>query len=143
MNPIDRILGFVLSEFVTPASGSAGVNRRSRSVKPIILLITAGLVVAGCCSTENEIQHLSTSDLQLRRYELMYCLSMTRMSWDKRPWQSNAYDDVKDDLEEKEAIEREITRRGVTDYHWPPSVTYRYVHDHCHCQCWVATLSNR
>ena len=109
-------------------------------VKQIILIITAGLVVAGCCSTENEIQHLSTSDLQLRRYELMYCLSMTRMSWDKQPWQSHAYDDVKDDLEEKEAIEREITRRGVTDYHWPPSVTYRYVHDHCHCQCWVATL---
>jgi hypothetical protein len=101
-------------------------------VKQIILLITAGLVVAGCCSTENEIQHLSTSDLQLRRYELMYCLTMMRMS--------NAYDDVKDDLEEKEAIELEITRRGVTDYHWPPSETYRYVHDHCHCQRWVATL---
>jgi hypothetical protein len=57
--------------------------------------------VAGCCSTQNEIQHLSTSDLQLRRYELNYCLGMTRMSWDKRPWQSNAYDEVKDDLEEK------------------------------------------
>ena len=70
----------------------------------------------------------------------MYCLSMARVGWDKRPWQSNAYDDVNDDLGEKEAIEREITRRGVTDYYWPPSVTYRYVHDHCHCQCWVATL---
>jgi hypothetical protein len=43
----------------------------------------------------------------------MYCLSMTRMSWDKRPWQSNAYDEVRDDLEEKEAIEQEITRRGL------------------------------
>ena len=106
-------------------------------MKQVILVIIAGLVVAGCCSTENEIQHLSTSDLQLRRYELKYCLSMARTSWDKRPWQSNAYDDVKDDLEEKEAIEREITRRGVTDYHWPPSVTSRYVRDHCH---WVATL---
>jgi hypothetical protein len=70
----------------------------------------------------------------------MYCLSMTRMSWDNRPWQSNAYDDVKADLEEKEAIEREIARRGVTAYHWPPSVTYRYTRDHCHCQCWVVTL---
>ena len=109
-------------------------------MKQIIPLITAGLVVAGCCSTQNEIQHLSTSDLQLRRYELNYCLSMTRRSWDKRPWQSNAYDEVKDDLAEKEAIEREITRRGVTDYHWPPSVTYRYVHDHCHCQSWIAIL---
>ena len=111
------------------------------------LLIIAGLVVAGCCSTHNDLQRLSTSDLQLRRYELMYCLSMTRMSWDKRPWQSNAHNDAKDELEEKEAverekeaIEREITRRGVTDYHWPPSVTYRYVHDHCHCQCWIAVL---
>ena len=106
-------------------------------MKQIILLITAGLVVAGCCSTQNEIQHLSTSDLELRRYELNYCLSMARMSWDK---QSNAYDDVKADLEEKEAIEREITHRGVTDYHWPPSVTYGYLHDHCHCRDWVVPL---
>jgi len=109
-------------------------------MKQTLLLIAAGLVVAGCCSTENEIQHLSTSDLQLRRYELMYCLSMTHKNGDNRPWQSNAYDEVKYDLEEKEAIEREITRRGVTNYHWSPSVTYRYVHDHCHCQCWVVTL---
>ena len=42
---------------------------------------------------------------------------MTRRSWDKQPWQSNAHNDVNDDLAEKEAIEREITRRGVTDYH--------------------------
>ena len=82
-------------------------------MKQIILLVIAGLVVAGCCSTRNEIQHLSTSDLQLRRYELKYCLSMVRMS--------TAYDEVKGDLGEKEAIEREITRRGVTDYPWPTS----------------------
>ena len=105
-----------------------------------MLLAMAGLIVAGCCSTENEIQHLATSDLQLRRYELMHCLSMARTSSDNRPWQSNAYVVVRDDLEEKEAIEREITRRGVTDYHWPPSVTDRYEHDHCHCQDWVVTL---
>ena len=96
--------------------------------------------MAGCCSTRNDIQRLATSDLQLRRYELNYCLSMTRRNWDKQPLQSNAHDDINADLEEKEAIEREITRLGVTDYYWPPSVTYRYVHDHCHCQCWVATL---
>jgi hypothetical protein len=105
-----------------------------------VLLIIAGLVVAGCCSTQNDLQHLSTSDLQLRRYELMYCLSMTRMSSDKQPVQSNANDDVRADLEEKEAIEREITRRGVTAYHWPPWVTDQYVHDHCHCQDWAVTL---
>jgi hypothetical protein len=104
-------------------------------------LIIAGLLEAGCCSTKNDIQRLSTSDLQLRRYELMYCLGMARTDGGKEgPWQNNAYSDVKDDLEEKEAIEREITRREVTDYHWPPSMTYQYVHDRCHCQCWVAHL---
>ena len=61
------------------------------------------------------------------------------MSSDKQLWQGNAYDDVKDDLEEQEAIERKL-RRGVTDYHWPASVTYGYVPDHCHCQSWIAIL---
>jgi hypothetical protein len=111
-----------------------------RGVKQILLIMIAGFVVAGCCSTKNEIQHISTSDLQLRRYELMYCLSTTHMNWDKQPLQSSAYDEVRDNLEEKEAIEREITRRGVTNYHWPPSVTYPYLHDRCHCQDWVVTL---
>ena len=109
-------------------------------LKQRILLMLAGLVVAGCCSTATDIQRLSTSDLQLRRYELNYCLSTIRRSADKHVVQSNAYDDVTADLAEKEAIEREITRRGVTDYHWPHSMTYRYVPDHCHCQCWVVTL---
>jgi hypothetical protein len=121
-------------------TGTAGVNRMSRRVKQILLLMIAELVVAGCCSTQNELQHLSTSDLQLRRYELMYCLSMKHMSWDNRPWQTNAYNDINADLEEKEAIEREIARRGVTAYHLPPLETYRPVDDHCHCQCWVVTL---
>ena len=109
-------------------------------MKQILQLIIAGLVVAGCCSTQNEIQRLSTSDLQLRRYELMYCLSMARMSWDKQPLPSNAYHDVQADLEEKEAIEREITRRDVTNYHWPPWVTDQYARDRCHCQSWVVPL---
>ena len=100
----------------------------------------AGLVVAGCCSTQNDIQRSATSDLQLRRYSLKHCLSVARTSWDKQPVQSNAYNDVEADLEEKEAIEQEITRRGVTDYHWPPSGTYPYVRHRCHCQCWVVTL---
>jgi len=82
-------------------------------VKQIIFSTIVGLVVAGCCSTQNDIQRLSTSDLQLRRYELKHCLRMARTSWDKQVWQSNTYNDVRDDLEEKEAIEREITRRGV------------------------------
>src|SRR5215475_8013568 len=105
---------------------SAGVNRRSRSVKQLSLLLIAGLVVAGCCSTQTDIQRSPTSDLQLRRYDLKHCLSMKGMNWDKQPVQSNAYNEVAADLEEKAAIEREITRRDITNYHWPTSMSYEY-----------------
>jgi len=111
-------------------------------VKQMLLTIIAGLVVAGCCSTQNEFQNLPTSDLQLRRYELMYCLTMMRTSSDNQPTQSNRYDEVRANLDEKEAIEREITRRDVTNYHWPPWVTYQYIRDHCDCQDWIVTLGN-
>ena len=70
-------------------------------MKQIIFSIIAGLVVAGCCSTQNDIQRSATSDLQLRRYELKHCLSMARTSWDKQPLQSNAYNDVEADLARK------------------------------------------
>lgn len=97
--------------------------------------------MAGCCSTQKDLQRLSTSDLQLRRYELMYCLRMVHTDWGKEgPWQNNAYHDVQVDIDEKEAIEREITRRDVTNYHWPTSVTYPYTHDRCHCQDWIVPL---
>ena len=109
-------------------------------MKQMIFSMIAGLVVAGCCSTRNDIQHSYTSDLQLRRYELKHCLSMARTSWDKQPVQSNAYNDVGEDLEEKQAIEGEITRRGVTAYHWTPAGAYRSRHDHCHCEHWFVTL---
>jgi hypothetical protein len=109
-------------------------------MKKVLLQIIAGLVVTGCCSTQNDLQRLSTSDLQLRRYDLMHCLSMARTSWDKEPVQNNGYDDVRADLEEKAAIEREIARRDVTAYHSPPSMTDQYVHGRCHCQCWVVNL---
>lgn len=109
-------------------------------MKQVLLLIIAGLVVTGCCSTHDDLQRVSTSDLQLRRYDLMHCLGVARASWDKGPVQSNGYDDIRADLEEKEAIEREIARRGVTAYHSPPSMTYQDVHDRCHCQCWVVRL---
>ena len=120
-------------------SDGAGANRRS-SVKQISLLIIAGLVVAGCCSTNYDIQRSPTSDLQLRRYDLKHCLSTQRMNWDKQPLQSNAGNEVQTDLEEKEAIEREITRRDITNYYWPPSMPYGYVPDRCHCQDWVVNL---
>jgi len=109
-------------------------------VKQISLLIIAGFFVTGCCSTD--IQGSRTSDLQLRRYDLKHCLSMERMNWDKQTLQSNAYNEVTADFEEKAAIEREITRRDVTNYHWPSSVTNPYPRDRCHCQCWVVTLGN-
>ena len=112
-------------------------------MKQILLPIIAGLVVAGCCSTNYDLQRSLTSDLQLRRYELMYCLTMARTNWDKQPLQNSAYGEIRDNLDEKEAIEREITRREVTNYHWPPSVTYQYIHDHCNCQDWIVTLGDR
>jgi len=111
-------------------------------VKQILLPTIAVLVVAGCCSTQDELQHLSTSDLQLRRYELMYCLGTTHVTWDKQPLQGNPYDDVQPALDEKRAIEQEIQRRGVTNYHWPPSAIYPYADDHCHCKEWIATVGN-
>ena len=109
-------------------------------MKQLSLLSIAGLVVAGCCSTNYDLQRSPTSDLQLRRYDLKHCLSMKGMSWDKRPLQSTTYSEVQADLEEKEAIEREITRRDVTNYHWPPWVTNGHVDDRCHCECWVVNL---
>ena len=88
-------------------------------MKQIIFSIIAGLVVAGCCSTRNDFQHLATSDLQLRRYSLKHCLSMARTSWDKQPLQGNAYNDVEADLAEKEAIEKEITHNEKKNNHRP------------------------
>jgi len=65
---------------------------------------------------------------------------MERKSWDNRAWQSNADNEGTADLEEKASIEREITRRDITNYHWPPSLPYGRVHDRCHCQSWIVTL---
>jgi hypothetical protein len=110
---------------------SPGVKRRRLKQ---LLLIIAGLVVAGCCSTQNELQRLSTSDLQLRRYELTYCLTQTRVRLDKQPVEGNASDDIRADLEEREAIEGEIARRDITAYHSVQSVTDQYARDRCHCQ---------
>ena len=109
-------------------------------MKPIRMLMIAGLVMTGCCSTQIDIKRSSTSDLQLRRYDLKQCLSTERLAWGSHSSQTDDYADVAADREEKAAIEREIEHRGVTNYHWPPSVTYPYVHDRCHCQCWLVTL---
>lgn len=108
-------------------------------MKQISLLTIAGLIVTGCCSTQTDLRS-PTSDLQLRRYDLKHCLSMERVSWDKQPLQINGYNEVTADLEEKAALEREITRRDITNYHRRPWVTEQYVHDHCHCQDWIVNL---
>ena len=119
---------------------SRTVPRRKSSVKLIPLLMMAGLVMTGCCSTNYDLQRSPTSDLQLRRYDLKHCLSRNGTSWDKEVLQSTASNNVQADLEEKEAIEREITRRDVTNYHWPLWVTYPYGHNRCNCQDWVVNL---
>jgi hypothetical protein len=108
-------------------------------VKQLSLQLIAGLVLAGCCSTNYDLQSSPTSDLQLRRYDLKHCLSTSRMGWDRKQWQPNT-DNVTADVDEKAAIEGEITRRDVTDYHWPPSLTNGHRRDRCHCQDWVVRL---
>jgi hypothetical protein len=108
------------SQLLTPALSSR-VIRRSRSVKQILLIIGAGLIVGGCCSTD--IQQAPTSDLQVRRYELKHDLNR-EVTWNYPSLQSDAFDDVRDELAEKEAIEREISRRGVTAYYRPSSFVY-------------------
>jgi len=90
-------------------------------VKQILPMTMAALVVAGCCSTD--IRQASTSDLQVRRYELKHHLNM-EVNWGGRPWQDESYGDIRDELAEKEAIEREISRRGVTAYYRPSSLVY-------------------
>ena len=112
-------------------------------MKDLLLLLLSGLVIAGCCSTRNDLQHLSTSDLQLRRYELMYCLSTNRTSRDKQVVQSDTHDEVNADLQEKAAIEGEIARRDVTAYHSPHSLSNGYEHDRCHCEDWVVHVWDR
>ena len=68
-------------------------------MKQIILLIIVGLVGS-----------VVRRRMKFNVYPLLICncgattriaWSMTRRSWDKRSWQSNAYDEVKDDLEER------------------------------------------
>jgi hypothetical protein len=86
--------------------------RKKGQVKTILMLII-GLMLAGCGSLNKEVRNSSTADLKLRRSQLMYRLSMNRVSWGNRPFESSAYDDVKHDLKEKEAIERELARRNV------------------------------
>ena len=104
----------------------------------IPLLPIVALVVTSCCSTV-DIKRSPTSDLQLRRYDLKHCLDTSRVGWDEKQWQSNT-DDITADLDEKAAVEEEITRRDVTDYHRPRSVTDTYIRDRCHCQEWIANL---
>src|SRR5437763_16104313 len=99
-----RQYAYVISCFMRSWCQLSRWLQRVGRVKQIPLLIIAGLVVAGCCSTWNEIQNLSTSDLHLRRYELMHCMSMTRMRLHNRQWQSHAYDDVKADLADEGAV---------------------------------------
>jgi len=95
---------------IAPVSAQADNNEEENENN---IDVDRGLMLAGCGSMENEVPKSSTSDLLLRRSQLMYRLSMTRTSWGNRPFESNAYDDVKNDLKEKEAIERELARRHV------------------------------
>jgi hypothetical protein len=86
-----------------------------------LITITLGMLMIGCGSIERRnIQRSSTADLQLRRYQAMSRLSGPHY------FSGRAFDDggVSDDTNEKEAIERELMRRGAIDYQSAPHVTY-------------------
>jgi hypothetical protein len=64
-----------------------------------LMLISCGTLM------ENHYRKMSTTSLQLERYQIMYRV--------------NSAGDT-DDIDRKEAIERELTRRGQLDYQSAP-----------------------
>lgn len=78
------------------------------------------MLLAACGSMEKEIRQSSTADLQLRRYQ-----AMSRQSGPH--YSSGRFGDdggISNDTDEREAIERELTRRGAMDYRSAPHVVY-------------------
>ncbi len=66
----------------------------------------AAACLIGCGTIMNShVHHMNDQELQLRRYQLAF--STSRGAW------GNAYDDLQDDVREKEAIERELMHRGL------------------------------
>jgi len=77
-------------------------------MKQIILMLFA-ILVAGCGTlVENHYRHMPTEALQLERYQIAYRVN---------------HGDP-DDIDRKEAIERELQKRRQIDYRSQPEVIY-------------------
>ena len=72
----------------------------------IVALAITGISLSGCGTIMNShVHHMNNSELQLRRYQL--AIRTNRTVW------GTALDDWNDDMREKEAVEKELMRRGV------------------------------
>jgi hypothetical protein len=101
----------------------------TNQMKKLILLLPC-LVLLGCAYSrmEHRVAKMSTSEMQLRRYQLMYRISQPRADFNfgNTGWFHRTVLEENDlQLAEKEAIERELTRRGAIDYRSEEHVTYR------------------
>jgi hypothetical protein len=95
--------------------------RAKKWVKLVIAAAIAGISLSGCTSIANSrARHMGDDDLQLRRYQLISRLNGPRFASDR------VGDDggLSGDYRQKEAIEREMQRRGILDYKTAPHVTY-------------------
>ena len=95
-------------------------KRHNINMNKAVLQLLVAISLTACGSMERNIRRSSTADLQLRRYQAMSRLSGPRY------FSGRAFDDggVSNDTDEKEAIERELMRRGQLDYQSAPHVTY-------------------
>jgi len=87
--------------------------------KPITIIgiILTGIAFAGCGTIVNShAHHATTQELLLERYQL--ALRTNRAAW------GTAYEDYQDDLHKKEAIERELMRRGMLNPQAIPQQLY-------------------
>jgi len=84
--------------------------------KKLTLLLLLAFALIGCASIDSKVARLSTSELELRRQQIQYRLAATTGQW-SYGWGPGSHDVIgerNDLLKEKEAIERELLRRGLS-----------------------------
>src|SRR5262245_23491914 len=83
----------------------------------IVAIMLIAMAFTGCGTiTNSQVHHASTQELLLERYQL--AVRTNRSAW------GNAYDDWSDDMRKKEAVERELMRRGVINPQATPQQIY-------------------
>ncbi len=84
--------------------------------KKLTLLLLLAFALISCASIDTKVARLSTSELELRRQQIQYRLGATAGQW-SYGWGPGSHDVIgerNDLLKEKEAIERELLRRGLS-----------------------------